>query len=109
MKPVVTIILAILIAAVVLFFVLRPEADNPRVEQFVSCYIELAIFGEASDSVAAAFLPESDSILAAHGFDESSFLALKDSLDQSPEYLVDIWSEIETRLKDRQAKYEITE
>jgi hypothetical protein len=109
MRPIVTLILIVAIVVVGAYFVIRPEPKNPRVEQFIDCYIELAILGQASDSATAIFIPQRDSVLAEYGFDEASFVALKDSLDQKPEYLVDIWSEIEARLKARQAEYEITE
>lgn len=104
MKPVVTLILLALIASAVAYFLLHKSPENPRVEQFVDCYVDLAIYQEAADSVSATFYAGRDSVLAAHGFDKQSFMALKDSLDQTPEYLVNVWDKIEAELKARDSE-----
>jgi hypothetical protein len=109
MRPIVTLILFGLIAVAIAYFLLRAEPENPRLEQFIDCYVELAILHEGSDTVTATFVSSRDSLLAQHGFDEPSFLNLKDSLDQQPEYLVEVWKEIDARLKELQKELEITE
>ncbi|MFH2055180.1 MAG: hypothetical protein ABIJ61_04415, partial [bacterium] len=93
MRPILTLILIGVALAVILYLALRPQPENPRVVQFIDCYVDLAIMQEAADSVSAVFQQARDSVLAAHSFDMESFLALKDSLDQTPEYLVEVWSE----------------
>ena len=101
MRPVVTIILVIVFGFAVAYFVRPQDKKNPREGLFVDAYVELMLLSARSDSSSEAYVIQRDSILAKFALTDSSLLALKRELNADPDHLIEIWDNIELRLKAR--------
>jgi hypothetical protein len=98
------IIVAIIVAAVV--YLLRPrEVSHPREDEFVDAYVDLALLQQYGDTSVARFNAERDSVLAVHGFTDSSLLALKQELNQDPILIAKVWDKIEAKLLALKEEY----
>lgn len=99
MRPYQTIILLVLAAVVIVYFVTRKPQPNTRIDRFVDCYVQLAILHQMGDTAAQIYAEQRDSVLAVYDFDEQSFRALKAEFDKDPQKVVDIWMKIDDKLK----------
>jgi hypothetical protein len=68
-------------------------------DRFVDCYVNLAVLHEMGDTAGTEYMAARDSILSSHGFSDSTFWELKEQLDRDPENLVDIWQDINQKLR----------
>lgn len=109
MRPYQTIILLLLVALVLIYFLTRSEPVDPDVDHFVDCYVELAVEHQLGDTVDTIYTPQRDSVLSSFGFTEESFRAVKARLDQQPNKLVDVWMKIDERLRARKDSAESKE
>jgi hypothetical protein len=109
MRPYQTVILVVLAAIVVVYFLTSKPQPDPRIDRFVDCYVQLAILHEMGDTSAQVYAQQRDSVLAIYGFDEQSFRALKAEYDKNPQKVVDIWIKIDDRLKALKETDEPTE
>ncbi|MGB5107243.1 MAG: hypothetical protein WBP29_01410 [Candidatus Zixiibacteriota bacterium] len=101
MRPVITIILVIVIAFTIAYFLRSEKSANPREGLFVDAYVELMLLSARSDSSSQAYITQRDSILAKFALTDSSLMALKRELNSDPDHLIEIWDLIELRLKAR--------
>lgn len=101
MRPIITIILIVCIAAIVGYKLYPRQEVHPREDLFVNSVVELMLLSARSDSSSLNFAAERDSILRTFDLTDSSLLALKQELNRDPERLIDIWDRIELRLKAR--------
>ncbi len=109
MRPYQTIILLVLAAVVVVYFVTRKPQPDLRVDRFIDCYVQLAVLHEMGDTSTQVYSEQRDSVLAVYGFDEQSLRALKAELNNDPQNLVDIWVKIDDKLKALKEVNEPTE
>ncbi|MCK4856996.1 MAG: hypothetical protein KAT58_03410 [candidate division Zixibacteria bacterium] len=109
MRPWQTILILIVAAAVGFWFFLREEPSDPRLERFVDCYVDLAIFHACADTTVTNYRSQRDSVLNIYGFTEEDFRALKAEHDSDPESLVDIWGKISEKLREREKQLGIRE
>ncbi len=101
MRPIVTIILLVVILAVVGYLMIPESNVHPGENLFINSYVELMLFSAGADSNTEAYTVKRDSILAGFGLSDSSLLALKRELNRDPERLIEIWDQVELRLKAR--------
>lgn len=74
-------------------------ADPISREEYIDIYVEiLQVADESPDSVTAS--ERAVAILARRGVSEEDLLAFARNHMEDPQYLVDIWSEIEERLRN---------
>ena len=98
MRPYQTIVLLVIITLVILLIVKKEPQPDLQVEQFINCYIDISILHYSSDSSNVEWRRARDSILDIYDFNDSSFIAMKDELDQDPQKLSEVWSKIEEKL-----------
>lgn len=104
-----TIVVLILIIAGAAYYHFQKQRPDPRAEEFVACYVDLALLHQRGDTTSANYIAKRDSILQAHGLTEQSLLDLKRKLNRAPLQMADIWDMIEKRLKERQDSIGIRE
>ncbi len=98
------IIVGLVVAAILYLF--RPQQlSHPRADEFVDVYVDLAMLQQSGDTAQARFQLQRDSVLALHGFTDSSLIALKAELNSDPLLLAQIWDQIEIRLRDLKDEY----
>jgi hypothetical protein len=101
MRPIITIILLVCIAAIVGYRLYPRQELHPREDIFVSSVVELMLLSARSDSASPNYAVERDSILSGFDLTDSSLLALKQELNRDPDRLIEIWDQVEQRLKAR--------
>lgn len=101
MRPIVTIILLVCIAAIVGYTIYPREQLHPREDIFVGSIVELMLLSARSDSTSPNYIAQRDSILRGFDLTDSSLLALKQELNRDPDHLIELWDKVELRLKAR--------
>lgn len=79
----------------------RPATEQTRIgrEEYIAIYVEILRAADAApDSLAAS--DSARAILARRGVGEGDLLEFARHYAEDPEYLADVWLEIETRLRN---------
>lgn len=105
MKKTLLLIIAVLAVAIALWQVRPRDTSHPRADEFVSVYVDLALLQQYGDTLITRFTEQRDSVLARHGFTDSSLSALKEELNKNPLLIARIWDDIERRLRDLKDEY----
>lgn len=99
MRPIVTIILLVIIAAAIAYFAIPSKKTHPQEDAFINATVQLMLLNAHSDTAQSAYIPKRDSVLARFGFTDTSLMRIKSEMNSDPEHLIDVWEKIEKRLQ----------